>query len=117
MDRQPYIDGKVYEQLMQRAYPNQKTKRNGVDSLKMAYLIEAENGNKFYGLPSRQKQLDNVKVYLSKAVSKFKTLDWTKDEFIYLLNQEDSIENAGHSSQLLYTINELLELTDKFHIK
>ncbi|MES2726480.1 MAG: hypothetical protein V4643_05220 [Bacteroidota bacterium] len=117
MDRQPYIDGKVYERLMQRAYPNQKTKRNGVDSTKMAYLIEAENGSKFYGLPSRQKQLENVKTYLSKAVAKFKTLDWTTDEFRYLLNQEDSIDSAGHSSQLLYAINELLELTDKFHVK
>lgn len=112
MDREPYIQGARYEKLMRRAYPKQKTNRNGVDSSKMAHFIEAESGYKFYGQPSAKKQLENLKIYMLKAIAKFKGMKWSIEEFGYLLDEEEKIEDAICSGELLNSVEELLELTD-----
>ncbi len=106
------IAGENYEKIMRRAYPNQKSNRNGVNKEIMHTFMYTENGDKYFGRPNRIKQLLKIQDYLSFAVTNLERLSWTRNELTVLLDIGDAIPGANSSSQLSVLITQLLLLTE-----
>ena len=114
MDIQIKRDGSSFESLMNRAYPNSKANKNGVEAAKMTRFIETENGIKYKGDPSRLVQLKALKRSLGKVISKFQKLNVNEEQLNDLLAIRNKVDSSGHSSELVYSTQELLEWINEF---
>lgn len=102
-----------YEYFLRRAYQfNKKLRRPS--NQEFLNLVEAENGNRHKWLPKADKQLDDIKERLSKAVSIFisKLKDIETIEKLEDLNYR--ISEVQSSREIPSIVDEGLNLTKAF---
>jgi hypothetical protein len=109
-----YLNGSRYEGLIRRAHNCSPGQKHGAYREALTNLIAAEDGQKSYGLPSAQKQLDNLKKYISKALEKFQKEKLTENEAFQLHKLMMDTQNAYSSDELIEVVNSALILTDRF---
>ena len=108
-----HMNSMSYEYFLARAYQFNKNLRRPSNQ-ELLNLIEAENGNKHSWLPKYDKQLDEIKKRLNKAVEIFisKSKDNTQIESLKKLQYE--IENIQSSQEIQEIVSLGSEITESF---
>ena len=115
MSSQSYMDGMKYEIFIRRAHKCERGMRNGAEVAFVRNLIDCENNESFTKhLPKFDKQLEEVRKYILKAIDKFLSRKPTEDEQSGLLSLRDDTENASTSSEIVSIIDTGLELTHRY---
>ncbi|WP_143961237.1 hypothetical protein [Litoribacter populi] len=99
--------GEDYENMMRYFFPNQKTKRNGVDRFLMICLVDTERNIKPYGQPSRNKQCLNIKNHIHRILQKLINQGVQERDLNYLLDIEESLEYCGSSFSFMLILRRL----------
>lgn len=117
MDRssiESYKKGSNYEIFMHRAFRTSDNSKPGMHGSMIQNLILVENGDtsfvKWHG--TFEKQLENIKYYMHKAMDKYlamKKIPPNNLEALKILKQ--GIDKAYSSDQLMEIINQSIELT------
>jgi len=102
MSATEYMDSSSYELFIRRAYDSPSQMKNGAHQCFMQNAMTMEAGKTFAKhLGTFEKQFEEVKVYMAKALEKYKT----KKEFSNLLSffdeQSNRLENAVTTAQLI----------------
>ena len=103
-----------YEIFMHRAYQEYDTNKPGRHNSYMKNLIDSERGKSWVKhLGSTEKQLSQVKKYMSKAMDRYlKMGKIPKENKDILKTLKVKIENAHSSSELMDVVDETLNLTE-----
>ena len=111
MKKDYYAEGIRYERLIRIAYNFKPSKGNGADKGFMRNAIWAENGASYVKhLGSYEKQLEKVKVFISKALIKLSNTKPYNNAGEYFLWLNSKVKNAYSTEELLYVID---KATDK----
>ncbi|WP_159474865.1 hypothetical protein [Dyadobacter sp. 3J3] len=111
-----YNDAYDYETFIRRAFKNVTSEgKNGEHGIQMANLIDIEEGKDLSKLVSSNvKQLDKVKGYIAKAISKFLKMSLDKKEKFEFLSMKSDLEKATSSKDLIAIVARGLVITDRF---
>lgn len=98
-----------YETLIRRAFNCPRQSKHGAQKEIMRNAIWAEQGVKIKNIGSRQKQLADIKKYLSKALIKLsKTKPYSKSSALFIV-LDKALLDCNHSSELMVIVNTALE--------
>lgn len=112
MTIETYKNAMRYENFMCRAFKTYDRSKPGIDISYMRNLIDAENGESWVKhLPSADKQFNKIKNYIDKAFNKLIKRRRTEDKKMPLLILQEKAQNSYTSTELLYIIEQALELT------
>lgn len=112
MSDNTYVRAIRYENFMCRAFGTYDRRKPGLDISYMRNLIDAENGESWVShLPSADKQLIKIKLYIDKAFDKFIAKRKTDEKKFPLIILKQKAQNSYDSEELLSIINQALMLT------
>ena len=104
--KESYSAGSVYENFIRRAHGSNDRTKNGANSAYMTNLIDRENGESWVShLPSADKQLEKVRVYLIKALEKIRKWPLSESEATSVDRAMIEVLEATHSRALMEVIN------------
>lgn len=110
-----YGKGMKYEIFIRRAHKCDRGMKNGAEVGFVRNLIDSENEESFTKhLPKFDKQLENVRKYLLKAIDKFLSRKPTEDEKTSLISLREDVENASTSSEIVSIVENGLEITHRY---
>ena len=109
-----YTRGLSYEYLIRRAHKCVRGSLNGAEASLLTNLVAAEDGTRHSFLSTKEKQLEAVKKYLSKALDKFLSMKITAEERETLTHLKNRTLNAYSSVELSDIVETANELTLRF---
>ncbi|MCF0058773.1 hypothetical protein [Dyadobacter sp. CY356] len=111
-----YNDAYDYETFIRRAFKNVTSEgKNGEHGIQMTNLIDIEEGKDLSKLASSNiKQLEKVKGFIAKAISKFLKMSLDKKEKFEFLSMKSDLEKAKSSKDLIAIVARGLVITDRF---
>lgn len=115
MDSQAYADGSMYEIFVCRAHRKYRHEVSGADSSCMKNLINTENGADLRRLAgSYEKQLENIKKHMGKALDKYLKFKLTPDERVTVERLKTKLAHAQDSADLMAIVNDGITATQRF---
>ncbi len=115
MDSNAYVQGSSYEVFICRAHKKERHQAKGADGSYMKNLIDTESGQDLRRLVgSYEKQLEQIKKYMDKALDKYLKLKLTADERATIGRLKMSLVHAGDSQSLMAIVEAGIDATQRF---
>lgn len=108
-----HMNSMSYEYFLLRAYQFNKNLRRPSNQ-EFLNLIEAENGNRHSWLPKAEKQLDDIKERLDKAISIFISKLKDRETIEKLEDLQSRISEVSSNREIPSLVDEGLNLTQTF---
>ncbi len=102
-----------YEYFLKRAFKYNKSLRRP-SNREYINLIYVENGTKYPGLPSFEKQLEDIKKRLNKAILIFISKSNDKEQIKKLEELDKRVSKISTYNDISEILNEGLEVTQNF---
>ena len=110
-----YTRCSIYEPFINRTLGWPQSRRGGHMSV-MLNLVNAENGDKRYGLPSYKKQLADAKKYIAKAFDALLKKQLKQEYWNDIQELRNMIDHINCSEELLNLIEAGLAIMNKLKI-
>lgn len=115
MDSHAYVQGSSYEVFISRAHKKERHQVPGADGSYMKNLINTENGEDLRRLVgSYEKQLEQIKKYMDKALDKYLKMKLTAEERAIMEQLKIRLVHAGDSRSLMAIVDAGIDASQRF---